>query len=214
MTRPSNDLLTWLRNLTQKKGITPAALALSIDRPRSRVRNVLSGVDDMTVDELLLISNTLELSPADLGLATGDAVEGEAELPQSALPESADGMWGNHPARLVKVGFELGCDFLVFVKVDQLENSGVPPYVLKDYDQTGLPVRLDAAYHQYNEPEYTEEALVLSLSFDALYRCTFPWRAIFQVRFFPDLPVVATSGDDPPGSGDRDSSGSHLRLVT
>jgi hypothetical protein len=67
-------------------------------------------------------------------------------------------------------------------------------------------------YHAYNEPRYHEHGITLTLSFDALYDCTFPWSAIKQFIFFPVSPDAQQP--KPDSDEDKSPSGPHLRLVT
>ena len=79
-----------------------------------------------------------------------------------------------------------------------------------------MPIKLDAAYHKYNQPLYDATAITLTLSFDALYECRFPWSAIKQVIFYPLYEAPEDSEEDNPPAPDEPSpsGGSHLRLVT
>ena len=40
-------------------------------------------------------------------------------------------------------------------------------------------------FHVYNKPDFQSKGLTLTLSFDALYTCSFPWESISQVVFQP-----------------------------
>jgi hypothetical protein len=75
--------------------------------------------------------------------------------------------------------------------------------VREDYASKGrdLPIKLDAAYHRYHQPAYDEHGVSLTLSFDRLYRCTFPWPAIEQVVFklVPPEPVAPPEPKKRPG---------------
>ena len=164
----------------------------------------------MTVEELLALTESLDLSPADFGL---DSVpEGAADLPLAPALSSVD-PWGNHIEQLFQIGFGLGCDLLFIADASQLEASGIPAAVLAGYEGRDMPIKLDAAYHKYNKPRYTERNLTLTLSFDALHDCTFPWHAISQVAFFP----LAEEPDTPPdsdGQDDEEPNRPTPRLVT
>ena len=167
----------------------------------------------MTVEELLALTESLDLSPADFGL---DSVpEGAADLPLAPALSSVD-PWGNHIEQLFQIGFGLGCDLLFIADASQLEASGIPAAVLAGYEGRDMPIKLDAAYHKYNQPLYDATAITLTLSFDALYECRFPWSAIKQVIFYPLYEAPEESGEDIPAAPDEPtpSGGSHLRLVT
>lgn len=104
-----------------------------------------------------------------------------------SIPFSLDPL-GNQPSQLFQVAFTLGVDFLFLASADALANSGVPKSVLSKYIGRDLPIKLDAAYHPYNNPRYDESSITLTLSFDVLHECTFPWTSIRQVVFFPAAP--------------------------
>lgn len=216
LSRPSEPLLRWLRKLLQERKLTAAGLAEGAGIERQRVRHLLSGGEAMTVDELLQITKALDLSPTDFGLAAdlppGSEEEPPApeEVPQGLLQQALD-PYGNQPRQLFEVGFALGLDFLFLVKADELSGSGVPVAVLDRYAGRDLPIKLDAAYHQYNEPRYEEDGVSLTLSFDSLYQCRFPWSAIRQLIFFPAAPLTPT--EDEPEEEEAAPKRPHLRLV-
>lgn len=225
MARPSDALLAWLRDLIQQRGLNTAAVAERAGLPRARVRKLLAGSEAMLVDELMKLSEALEISPADMGLPDSselpsgeDAVaEGLATVPET--PEDDDDAlgldpFGNHPEQMFRTAFALGCDFFFLAEVAQLEDSGVPGHVLKQYDGQELPIKLDAAYHSYNEPRYHSESITLTLSFDQLYECTFPYSSVKRFVLFP-VPFEAPTQPEPPSEEPEDrSSVPHLRLVT
>lgn len=231
MSRPSEPLLTWLRELSTTRGLNTAAIASRAKLPRGRVRKVLSGAADMTVDELLAISQALEVSPADMGLGQSegqDNVPTEIDEPEPAgadtlidlLPEEPDRAlyldpFGNHRHQVFAVLVELGCDFSFLCQTKDLEDSGIPAAVLEQHAGRPMLITLDAAYHRYNNPRYDDDAVTLTLSFDALYECRFPWTAITEIIAAP------TSGDAAPDeedvsedeAADDGKRPSHLRLV-
>ena len=100
---------------------------------------------------------------------------------------------------------------MFITKIDALGSSGVPAAVLAQYKNGVLPIRLDAAYHRYNAPRYDDGGVTLTLSFDALYDCRFPYLAFQQVVFFPE-PATAqpTPEPEPPAPDDARPT---LRLV-
>jgi DNA-binding Xre family transcriptional regulator len=212
---PSEPVLAWLRQLIDKRGLNTAEVAAKCELPRARVRKILTGAEPMTLDELLKISTALEISPGDLGLP-GSAAEAEAEPEPPPVRLAEDGEtegpklgldpWGNHPEQLIRVGFALACDFLFLADGSQLEGSGLPAQVAQQYRETNLPIRLDAAYHRHNAPRYDPGGITLTLSFDGLYDCRFPWSSIRQVVFLP-APAEPVAPAEPPSGKPR------LRLV-
>jgi len=218
---PSEPLLTWLRDLIKRKGLNTAAVAERAHLPRSRVRKLLAGSEPMLVDELMQLSSALEIDPSDMGLAEapGESTGQEpAPTPAPAVAEAADtpivDAFGNHPEQLFRVAFGLGVDFFFLSEAQQLEDSGVPGSVLSQYEGREIPIKLDAAYHSYNNPRYTDHGITLTLSFDQLYECTFPWSAVKQFILFPATPDVPPD-PEPEGEDSTEEKGvPHLRLVT
>jgi len=237
VSRPSDPLVARLRQIVQSRSESEAELALRAGMSVDRLRSLLGGQEAMTVDELILLSQGLQLEPQDLGLdledheddATPYEPPSAAVLPYDdpfgddtdlgdvdtdALPiEDALDPLGNHVRQLFEVGFGLGCTFFFQASTEQLEDSGVPRMVLERYAGAELPIQLDAAYHAYNEPEYHANGVTLKLSFDAIYTCTFPWTSIRRLAFFPEPPEVAP--DDPPDEEDEGpkKGAPFLRLV-
>jgi len=224
VTRPTNNVLTWLRQLVTARGLGTAELAERSGIVRGRLRKLLSGSEPMLVDELLQISQALELSATDLGWPEGaipepddagadeppaDEDEGAIRLvPLDSDPPAATfevDPYGNPTEQIVRLAFELGCTVLFWAHVDQLDDSGVPEHVIADHREQGqLLISLDAKFHRYNNPVFQDDGLTLTLSFDQLYDCTFPWSAIHKVIF--DLEQEGDTGDTPGRP--------HLRLVT
>ena len=202
MASPSEPLLQHLRQLLKTRGMNTAGLANAAGLDRDRVRRVLGGSEPLTVDELIVLAQALQLQPTDLGLPS-EAVElAEQELaaqPEARETDLADieealNPYGNQVSQLFEVGFALGCDFFFHAHTADLQGSGVPESVLSRYADAELPIRLDAAYHADHEPRLEADGVHLRLGFDALYDCFFPWAAIRQVRFFPATPEP----DDEP----------------
>jgi len=226
--RPSAPLLKVLRTLIKQKKLNTAAVAASMGIERGRARKVLAGAADMTVDELLRLGGVLDLAPADLalaGLMDDDAVEALDAVPApSPTPRVVDAGaaevvepdavvlddYGNHPHQLFRVGIALGCDFMFLLDVAAIEDSGVPKAVLRQHEKGELPIRLDAAYHPYNAPIFSDDEVTVTLSFDALYTCTFAWSAFRQFIFFPAIPESAAA-ETPEPAAPADPT---LRLVT
>ena len=190
----TNELLRWLRDVIEDRSLNVAALADKAGIARERLRTVLVGNEAMTVEELLSVSEALEISPSDFGFSPRGQNPEPRVLPLRGVgpTERAPGLeidpYGNHPRQLFEFGFELGCDFLFYAKTDELAESGVPRDVLARFTPRDVAIKLDAAYQPYNEPRYDEDAITLTLSFDALYDCRFPWTSIRQVVFFPAPP--------------------------
>jgi hypothetical protein len=214
MARPSEPLLAWLRKTLDEKGVNTAKVAETSGLTRARVRKILTGGEPMLVDELLAITRALELTPAELAAAGELPAEPAPALRIAADEPEPEGPkvdpWGNQPEQLIRIAFALGCDFFLLVDGAQLEGSKLPQSVINQYRGRDLPIKLDAAYHKYNNPRYDDLCVTLALSFDAVYDCRFPWSAIKQVVFFPVAPEPEPPGDEPaPPSG-----GPKLRLVT
>lgn len=221
MASPSEPLLHHLRQLLKSRGMNTAALATAAGLDRDRVRRVLGGRDPLTVDELIVLAQALNLQPADLGLPT-DAVELAAEdLSETPPPPKADlaaigevlDAYGNQVMQLFEVGFALGCDFFFHAHTADLQGSGVPASVLSRYADAELPIRLDAAYHADHDPRLTTEGVHLKLGFDALYDCFFPWTAIRQIRFFPARPEPDDEPEEEEETRETPAGAPFLRLV-
>lgn len=218
MARPSDPLLAWLRKHLDRKGWNTARVAEEAGLDRARVRKVLAGHEPMLVDELLAISRSLELTPADMaGVDLPEPVPGAEAVQLHVADEGLDDTlprvdpWGNQPEQLVRVAFLLGCDFLVAFDTTQLDGSGVPEATLVSYrgKSKDLAIKFDAAFHKYNQPRYDPLGLTVQLSFDAVYTCRFPWTAFRQVIFFPVASEPTDEPEELPTPGVP-----HLRLVT
>ena len=160
----------------------------------------------MNVDEFLLISQFLDLKPTDvsnleiaqesqspqdasmLKVIETSPPAAAAEPPEVHPLELAAQPWGNQPEQLVRLAFVLGCDIFLLLKAAEITESGVPNEIIERYAEGTLPIKLDAAYHNYNKPVYTAQGLSLTLSFDALQECFFPWHAFEQIIFLPIKP--------------------------
>jgi lambda repressor-like predicted transcriptional regulator len=212
-TRPSAPLLKLILEAARKKGWNTATLATSAGIDRSRLKVVLSGREPLTVDELILLSNAMELAPADLvGLETPE--DKPRLAPLSAPTHSPPDPFGNHAEQALRLGFALGCDIFLTLTTDMLDGSGVPISVIKRFAPT-LPIRLESAYHRHNDPQYFPQGVQLRLSFDAIYTCLFPWSAIQQITFYPAPPPEPEPDSEEPEE-DSDSEPDNvvrLRLV-
>lgn len=233
--RPSDALLRLIRDVAQKKGLNTAALARLANVDRARLKHVLAGSEPMLVDEFVSLATALEISPNDMGIGSptvsaddegddGDEDEGpvlaDAPVPLRAYARRervSTGIepdpFGNHAEQALRLGFALGCDLFFIVDVKQLGESGVPRSVLTRYPEH-MPIRLDAAFHKHNDPQFFPVGLQLTLSFDSIYTCLFPWAAFRQISFFPLPP---SDKDEPEGPKPEPSKPTarrgHLRLV-
>lgn len=231
--RPSDALLRLIRDVAQKKGLNTAALARAANVDRSRLKHILAGSEPMLVDEFVSLAQALEISPTDMGLAGPPPGDDEDEdeddgpvLADAPVPLRAFGRreraptnavvadpYGNHAEQALRLGFALGCDLFFIVDVKQLGESGVPRTVLARYPEH-MPIRLDAAFHKHNDPQFLPTGLQLTLSFDSIYTCLFPWAAFRQISFFPLPP---SDRDEPEGPKPEDPKPTvrrgHLRLV-
>ena len=232
--RPSEPLLQLLRDVARKKGLNTAALARAADIPRSRLKHVLAGSEPLTVDELIGLSQALEISAGDMaGLPTELPTEADAAGPGpeavpvrrggAALATVDDGPppidinpYGNHAEQMLTLGFGLGCDIHVVLDTSQLEGTGIPQPTLARFKER-LPLHLEAAYHRHHDPRFLPEALQLTLSFDALYTCTIPWAAFQQITLFPLAPEPPEAPPPEPEPSEEPTPsprrGGHLRLV-
>ncbi len=215
--RPSEPLLNFLRDTIRRKGYSTAELAETCGIERGALKRRLGGAEPLTVDELVLISNALELTPAEVGIAAGpESAEAEIHaLPTAGLAPAADPL-GNLPEQVMRLGFALGLDLFVVLDSKQLASSGVPKTVLSRFTDS-LPIRLEAKYHRHNKPGFHTHHFECSLSFDALYTCTFPWASFKQVTFTmpADLPVPPAPEPTPPGpdAPGREPRAPFLRVV-
>ena len=126
----------------------------------------------MLVDDLLKLSSAMELTASDLGLPGGDDTPlVDSEAPQTpeleVLPDLTEetGYYSVHAAELVRMGFRLGCNFMMVCDTSLLARSGVPDVILTQHENRLLSIQFDAAYHNYNKPCFDTEGLTVSLSF-------------------------------------------------
>lgn len=197
--KPSAGLLRQLRALMDARKLNTAAVAQALGRPRGEVRKLLTGGLPLTVDDLVEITQALGLTMEDFGVVVPD-IDEEAE--PAVPPPSAH--WDNQPRALVEFAFELGIDVMLLFDPAQLDDWNGPVAVLQQHKGQALPIQLDAAYHRHMDPGYEDDAFWVTLSFDQLYRCRFPWTAVQRVIFTPF----------PPSAPEEDAPGPGLRLVT
>jgi len=215
MARPSEPLLQWLREMLDKKGMNTAHVANAAGIKRSRARRILSGTEPMLVDELLKLSEALDLSPADMGVPL-DAPELPEPADDDPGPEDYEpqvNQWVNHHRQLIQIAFALGCNFAFWVHTDELGDSGVPRSVLDAHEGREMLIQLDAAYHKFNKPLYERDHILLTIGFDDICDCRFPWDAISRIFFMP-APRTDIEGDDDDDDNESVEQTPHLRLVT
>ena len=111
------------------------------------------------------------------------------------------------------MAFALGADFHFVVDPTQLQDSGVPKQVLAGYQGRPMLIDMKAEYHPYNNPRYDEHAITLTLSFDGLYDCRFPWESVRQIGFVPQAESARTRGPNTPTDAGPKPKAPHLRLV-
>ena len=175
----------------------------------------------MTVDELLLIANALQIDARTLGMQGPDADDGgkadgngtestaPAIVPERSAPWLVD-PYGNHAEQALRLGFGLGCNLFLKLDSSQLEGSGVPLDVIQSQGET-LRIQLDAAYHERNKPVFQADHLQIVLSFGTtLHTVRFPWESFQLVGLVPLPPQPQPTIDPEPPKG---QTRAHLRLV-
>ena len=214
-TRPSAPLLKLILEAARKKGWNTATLANAAGLERSRLKLVLAGREPLLVDELILLSNAMELAPADLvGLDVAEerpALASVPASPRSVPAHSAPDPFGNHAEQALRLGFALGCDIFLTMTTDMLGESGVPISVIKRF-APNLPIRLESIYHRHNDPQYFPQGVQLRLSFDAVYTCLFPWAAIQQVTFYPAPPPEPEEEEEEESAEEEGEPDNVVRL--
>lgn len=220
--RPSEPLLVFLRDAIRRKGLSTADLAERVGKGRAEIKRALAGTDPLLVDDLVLMSQALQLTPAELGLAPPDAAEVTEELPAGAIPlrvagdEPADAPsatptgpdpLGNLPEQVVRMGFTLGLDVLVECDSTRLGGSGIPKAAL-DANPKLMKLAFPAKYHKHNQAVFGAEAFGVRISFDKIYTCAIPWEAMRAVSFI--LPEEAPA---PPPPSPEPSRRPALRVV-
>ncbi len=218
MQSPSQYIIEGLLSVLQAKQMSTGALAKQLGKTKKEIKSILSGTVPLTVDDLSAIGNALNLQDTDL--------QQFIQLPESTSHPSSDNesekigltnvsepsdetSWqpnpvGTHSMQVLKLGFALGCNLFFTVSTKDLEDSGVPESVLKQYGAT-LPIRLDADFFHHYRPEYFDDGVEIRLSFDAVYTCFFPWHVFEQITFFVS--------DDKPPEQSSPSKGPTLRII-
>ncbi len=216
--KPSEQLVRFIREKAQEKGLNTAALAAAVDMSRPELKHVLAGNAPLTVDLLVGLSAALDLGPEDLaavGMSVTDDVDPEANKSSALTPirkrQALTDLptldpYGNHAEQILRLGFALGCDIHLVLHSERLEGTGVPDDTIEQFPDL-MPIKLDAEYHHPNDPRFTPDGVQLVLSFDALYTAILPWEAFAQITLIPIEPEL---GDVPePPSGQHP----HLRLI-
>lgn len=196
--RPSEPLLTFLRDTIRRKGYSTAELAERCGIERGALKRRLGGAEPLTVDDLVVLSNALELTPGEVGMGASAPEAEVLPLPGNNLVPAPDPL-GNLAEQVMRLGFSLGVDLFVVFDSKQLGQSGVPKTVLTRFSDS-LPIRLEAKYHRHNKPAFEADHFECTLSFDALYTCSFPWTAFKQVTFTmpTEAPAPAPTPPEPP----------------
>lgn len=208
--RPSDQLLEFLRDAVRRKGLTTAELARRCGLERSALKRRLAGEEPLTVDDLVVLSQALQITQEEVGLAASAEPGGEdgTGVLTPLRPEpiySAPDPLGNLPEQILRLGFALGVDLFLTLDSKLLGDSGVPRSVLGRFPEA-LPIRLEAKYHRHNKPRFELEGFECVLSFDSLYTCSFAWAAFKQVTF--QLPT-----DSPPPAPEPPAPRPFLRVV-
>ena len=191
--RPSAPLLRMLREAADQRGMNTAALAKAAGVGRSELKLVLAGQSPLTVDLFITLSEALSLGPSEFTDLANKEPQEPAPSPLQAVghkdsaPLPDVDPLGNHADQALRLGFKLGCDMVFMLRVSELTDSGIPDSV-RDQFSDHLPIRLDAAFHKHNDPRFLPDALIIQLSFDAVYECTIPWPAFVQVTILPLTP--------------------------
>lgn len=199
-----DQLITW----TQAMGVRVEDLAgLSAQVPGPLVADEDTPAAEPPADEAPADEARPERpAPATLGLASARAPTPPAE--PEAYTVDLD---GGQAEQAIRLAFAMGVDFLFVANSAQLQDSGVPQSTLARFPDR-LPIKLDAKYHRHNKPEYSARDITLTLSFDTLRVCQFPWSAIEQVTWYCEAPPpVAPPPPEPPPEEARPRPA--LRLV-
>lgn len=201
MSRPSDPLLGFLRDAVRRKALTTQALSEKTGLDRSVLKRRLAGTEAMTLDDLVLLSQALELTMDELQVPAASPALVAAPAAGSSDDEDDDSPdpTGNLPLQVVRLAFALGIDVMLMFDSSQLAESGVPSSVLSRFTEL-LPIRLEARFHRHNKPVFGPDEFQCVLSFDRLYTCHFPWTAFRQVHFVLPVeePVAPAPEPEPP----------------
>lgn len=180
-------LLAQIRKLLNEKGWNSAQLASVLNLDRRRMRNILAGKESLTVDTFFDIVEKLQITPSDLGFAVDSSKLDLSTVEEEDLKNLPDVLFdeSQQVVELFKLGFRLGIDMHFVADSSLLNKSGIPITVLSRFPQT-IPIKLDAAFHKFNKPEFHEDSLQINLSFDGISTCYFPWKSVLQISFKPE----------------------------
>lgn len=197
-----DELLEQLRNKLESSEYTTAEFAKFVGEDAKTVRAVLSQRESLTVEQWFSWNDAL-------GEESADALEPAHESVQVAGPKlvrieaqesSSVDPYGLPAEQLVRLGFAMGVDFLFVADTQQLLESGVPDDVLATFPDS-MVIKLDSAYHGHNSPRFSEEGVLLSLSFKGVSDCFFSWESVLQVIFHVGTSVEPEKTDDDPAPG-------------
>ncbi|MED5369455.1 MAG: hypothetical protein VX899_00450 [Myxococcota bacterium] len=216
--RPSEPVLALIRATLRERELNVAAFAEQVGEKRSLVKRVLAGKEPLTVDQLMTWTQSLGLGVEELagGVMPEEpkvATLGAADLAQADEDDSIRlSPYGLHAEQAIKMAFAMSVDFAFVSESAQLKDSGVPPDVLARFPERML-IRLDAAYHKYNAPQYDDFGLTLTLSFDTIYTCVFPWSSVLQVTLYCEPPDPQDAPQPDPEPEPEPESRPTLRLI-
>ncbi len=198
----SEELLERLRIWLEASPYTTAEFAKMIGEDAKTVRAVFSQRSALTVDQWFAWTRALGVEPVDPLDSEGKEQErGGPKLVRIDSQESPGlDPYGMPAEQAVRLGFSLGIDFLFVADTPQLGESGVPQDVLATFPDS-MVIKLDSAYHGHNSPRFSEEGVLLSLSFKGVTDCFFSWDSILQVIFHVGTPAKPDETDDDPNPG-------------
>ena len=210
--QPSVQLLRILRKTAKARGLNTASLANTAGIPRGEMKRVLGGLSPLSVDVFARLAQALNIGEAELTNTAFSTNQTESPKLTPIAHQEAQELppidpLGNHADQIIRLGFALGCDLTLVLITNGLADAGFPESVIEKHPQQ-LPIRLDAAFHQHNDPSFLPEKLRLTLSFDALYTVHIPWQSIAHVVIQPlDTGPAPIKPEPPIGKA------THLRLV-
>ncbi|KKL46666.1 hypothetical protein LCGC14_2343290 [marine sediment metagenome] len=97
----------------------------------------------------------------------------------------------------IRLAIDGGINFMLRLDVSMLADSGIPEHVLNDDEwQGGLVLRFDVGDHSDHCITFNGDVMAVSLSFDTLYSCRVPLRAILNIVMAfdppPESPIPAS----------------------
>ncbi|MEE2750992.1 MAG: hypothetical protein VX519_06150 [Myxococcota bacterium] len=204
----AEELLEQLRSWLEASPYTTSEFAKVVGEDAKTVRAVLSQRSALTVDQWFAWTRALGVEPAEALNSEGNEPEGGGPRLVRIDAKESPGLdpYGMPAEQAVRLGFSLGIDFLFVADTPQLSDSGVPQDVLATFPDS-MVIKLDSAYHGHNSPRFSEEGVLLSLSFKGVSDCFFSWDSILQVIFHVGTPAKPDETDEEP------SPGPGLRLV-